>query len=134
MRISKHLKGIAESQIMPMKMIQVQADGKQFTLSIGARSRALHFPRDMVPLLRCNTDAGELSLAEELRADADGILNAVLRCKICGADYRIEDGIACLLPDQLSSEARHEMRIRDTIDYDCTNPSPFVPPSEGWRS
>ena len=40
----------------------------------------------------------------------------------------------CLLPDQLSAEARHEMSIRDTIDYDCTNPSPFVPPPDGWRS
>ena len=119
---------------MPMKMIQVQADGKQFTLSVGARSMVLHFPRDMVPLLRCNTDAGELALAEELRADADGVLDAVLRCKICGADFRIEDGIACLLPDKLSSEARHEMHIRDTIDYHCTNPTPFVPPPDGWRS
>jgi len=134
MRISKPLKGITESQIMPMKMIQVQADGKQFTLSVGARSMVLHFPRDMVPLLRCNTDAGELALAEELRADADGVLDAVLRCKICGADFRIEDGIACLLPDKLSSEARHEMHIRDTIDYHCTNPTPFVPPPDGWRS
>jgi SAM-dependent methyltransferase len=26
------------------------------------------------------------------------------------------------------------MNIRDTIDYDCTNPSSFVPPAEGWRS
>jgi len=134
MRISKHLKGITESQIMPMNRIQVQADGTQFTLSIEARSRVLHFPRDMVSLLRCNDDAGELALAEELRADADGVLDAVLRCKICGADFRIEDGIACLLPDKLSSEARHEMHIRDTIDYDCTNPTSFVPPPDGWRS
>src|SRR5579859_6659891 len=62
MRISKHLKGITESQIMPMNRIQVQADGTQFTLSIEARSRVLHFPRDMVSLLRCNDDAGELAL------------------------------------------------------------------------
>lgn len=93
-----------------------------------------YFPRDMVPLLRCNNDGGELELAEELRVDSDGILDAVLRCKVCGVDFRIEEGIARLLPDQLSSEARHEMRIRDTIDYDCTNPSPFVPPPDGWRS
>ncbi|HXJ06257.1 MAG TPA: class I SAM-dependent methyltransferase [Candidatus Acidoferrum sp.] len=119
---------------MPMNMIQVQADGKQFTLSIGAPPAAPHFPRDMITLLRCNTDAGELTLAEELRADADGVLDAVLRCKTCGADFRIEDGIACLLPAKLSSEASHEMRIRDTIDYDCTNPRPFVPPPDGWRS
>ncbi len=79
---------------MPMNLIQVQADGKQFTLPIGARSKVPHFPRDMVPLLRCNTDAGELALIEELRADADGLLDAVLRCKICRAAFRIEEGIA----------------------------------------
>jgi SAM-dependent methyltransferase len=26
------------------------------------------------------------------------------------------------------------MGIRNTIDYDCSNPKPFVPPDEGWRS
>jgi SAM-dependent methyltransferase len=92
------------------------------------------FPRDMVPLLRCNVDAGELAVDEEVRSDAEGLSDAVLRCKTCGAEFRIEDGIACLLPGQLTPEDRHEMSIRDTIDYDCTNPSPFVPPAEGWRS
>jgi len=119
---------------MPMNRIQVRADRKLFTLSIEAPSSVPPFPRDMVPLLRCNTDAGELALAEELRAAADGVFDAVLRCKICRDEYRIADGIALLLPDQLSSEARHEMGIRDTIDYDCRNPSPFVPPPDGWRS
>jgi SAM-dependent methyltransferase len=92
------------------------------------------FPRDMVPLLRCNIDSGELALAEELRVVADGVLDAVMRCKTCGAEFRIEDGIACLLPDQLTEEDKHEMSIRDTIDYGCTSPSPFVPPADGWRS
>jgi ubiquinone/menaquinone biosynthesis C-methylase UbiE/uncharacterized protein YbaR (Trm112 family) len=92
------------------------------------------FPRDMVSLLRCNSDAGELAIAQELRGDGDDVLNAVLRCKICGADFTIEDGIARLLPKQLSAEDRNEMSIRDAIDYDCTDPGPFVPPSEGWRS
>jgi SAM-dependent methyltransferase len=92
------------------------------------------FPRDMVPLLRCNIDSGELALAEEVRSDADGVWDAVLRCKACGAEFRIEDGIARLLPDRLTPEDQHEMSIRDTIDYDCTNPSSFVPPAEGWRS
>jgi len=92
------------------------------------------FPRDMVPLLRCNIDSGELALAEEVRSDADGVWDAVLRCKACGAEFRIEHGIARLLPDRLTPEDQHEMSIRDTIDYDCTNPSSFVPPAEGWRS
>ncbi len=92
------------------------------------------FPRDMVPLLRCNNDGGELAIAKELRGDGDGVLDAVLHCKICGAEFRIEDGIARLLPSQLSPEVEHEMSIRDKIDYDFTNPGPFVPPPEGWRS
>ena len=92
------------------------------------------FPLLMVPLLRCNNDAGELAIAEQLRGDADGVLDAVLRCKICGAEFRIEDGIARLLPKQLSLEDKHEMSIRDTVDYDCTNPGPFVSPPDGWRS
>src|SRR5580704_18339520 len=92
------------------------------------------FPRDMVSLLRCNTDSSELTLAKELRVVADGVLDALLRCRICGTEYRIEDGIACLLPDQLTEEDKHEMSIRDTIDYGCTSPSPFVPPADGWRS
>jgi len=31
------------------------------------------FPRDMVPLLRCNNDAGELAIAKELRGDDHGV-------------------------------------------------------------
>jgi SAM-dependent methyltransferase len=88
----------------------------------------------MVSMLRCNMDAGELALAEESSFDADGVLNAALRCKICKTEYRIEDGIACLLPDQLTPENKHEMSIRDTIDYNFTQTSPFIPPAEGWRS
>ena len=93
-----------------------------------------HFPGDMVPLLRCNIDAGELAIVEQLRGDGDGVMDAVLRCKICGGEFQIEDGIARLLPSQLSPEDKHEMSIRDAIDYDCTNPGPFLPPPDGWRS
>ena len=93
-----------------------------------------HFPKDMVPLLRCNNDAGELAIVEQLHSDGDGLMDAVLRCKLCGSEFRIEDGIARLLPSQLSPEDKHEMSIRDAIDYDCTNPGPFVPPPDGWRS
>jgi SAM-dependent methyltransferase len=115
-------------------MIHSQAYEKPPPHAIRAGLFAFHFPRDMVALLRCNVDAGELTLAEESRDDSRGVLNAVLRCKSCGSEYRIEDGIARLLPDLLSQEARHEMSIRDTIDYDCKDPKPFVPPTEGWRS
>ncbi len=115
-------------------MIHSQAYEKPPPNAIRAGLFAFRFPRDMVALLRCNVDAGELTLAEESLDDSRGVLNAALRCKSCGAEYRIEDGIARLLPDLLSREARHEMSIRDTIDYDCTDPKPFVPPTEGWRS
>jgi SAM-dependent methyltransferase len=109
-------------------------DQKRLALAVTGPLMVNQFPRDMVPLLRCNIDSGELALAEEVGGDADGILDAVLRCKTCGAGFRIDDGIACLLPDQLTEEDKHEMSIRDTIDYDCTNPGAFVPPAEGWRS
>jgi SAM-dependent methyltransferase len=109
-------------------------DQKRLVLSTRGPSMVNQFPRDMVPLLRCHIDSGELALAGELRSDADGVLDAVLHCETCGAEFRIEDGIACLLPDQLTPEDRHEISIRDTIDYDCTNPGSFLPPAEGWRS
>jgi SAM-dependent methyltransferase len=95
---------------------------------------AHQFPVDMVPLLRCNVDAGELVIASKLRGDGNGLLDAVLRCRICGAEFPVEDGIVRLMPRQLSPEDQHEMIIRDTIDYDLTNVGPFVPPAEGWRS
>jgi SAM-dependent methyltransferase len=115
-------------------MIQAQTDQKQLTLS-QERGLVVHqFPRDMLPLLRCNIDAGELMIAKELRCDNTGFLDAVLRCKACGTEFPIEDGIVRQLPSQLSPEDKNEMSIRDTIDYDCTIPGPFVPPPEGWRS
>jgi len=115
-------------------MIEIQADKKRLAHLTTASLMAHQFPRDMVPLLRCNLDSGELAVAEEPSGEADGIVNAILRCKTCRSEYRIEDGIACLLPDWLTPEDKLEMSIRDTIDYDCTNPSSFVPPTEGWRS
>ena len=115
-------------------MIQVQAHQEQLTLPKTSRLMVHPFPRDMVPLLRCSDDAGELAIAKELRDDGIGLLDAILRCKICGAEFPVEDGIARQLPSRLSPEDKNEMRIRDTIDYDCTNPGPFVPPPEGWRS
>jgi len=115
-------------------MNQVQPDQKQSLPKQGGLM-VRQFPRDMVPLLRCNNDAGELAITKELAGNGDGLLNAVLRCKTCGAEFRIEDGIALLLPNQLSPEDKHEMGIRDAVDYDCTNPGPFVPPPDGdWRS
>jgi len=105
-----------------------------YTLPERGQLKLHQFPMDMVTLLRCNNDAGEMEIDKQLRTDSDGILDAVLRCKTCGAEFLIEDGIVRLLPNNLSSEDRHEMGIRDTIDYDCSNPGPFAPPPDGWRS
>jgi SAM-dependent methyltransferase len=115
-------------------MFQILADQKQPMPTTRSGSMVPHFPRELLILLRCNIDAGELALTNELLGDADGVLDAVLRCKVCGAEFRIEDGIALLLADQLSPEDKHEMSIRDTIDYDPTNSGPFLPPPDGWRS
>jgi ubiquinone/menaquinone biosynthesis C-methylase UbiE/uncharacterized protein YbaR (Trm112 family) len=95
---------------------------------------AHQFPRDMVPLLRCIQDHGELVIAHELKCAADGVLDAVLRCKTCDGEFRIEDGIARLLPKKLTLEDQHEMNIRNAIDYDCSNPGSFLSPPDGWRS
>jgi SAM-dependent methyltransferase len=92
------------------------------------------FPRNLLPLLRCSYDAGELAVVQEVQANAEGLWDASLSCKQCAAEYRIEEGIARLLVANLSPEDQHEMAIRDTVDYDCTNPGPFVPPTDGWRS
>ena len=92
------------------------------------------FPKDMVPLLRCNNDSGEMSIASELRGDDNGVLDGILRCRICGTEFPIEDGIARFLPNQLRPEDILEIKIRNTVDYDCTNPGPFIPPPDGWRS
>jgi SAM-dependent methyltransferase len=115
-------------------MIQPQTGLEQTALPKGGHSIGHYFPADMVPLLRCNTDAGELAIAKKLRHDGDGILDAILLCKICGTEFRIEDGIARLLPHQLSPEDRHEMNIRDRIDYVSTSLGSFVSPPDGWRS
>ena len=115
-------------------MIQTQEVPERLTHATPNLLMPNQFPRDMVALLCCSTDSGELVLVKELRADCAGLLDAVLRCRICGSEFRIENGIARLLPDQLTVEDKHEMSIRDAIDYDCTNPSPFVPPPDGWRS
>jgi SAM-dependent methyltransferase len=115
-------------------MIQQQTGLEGLTLAKEGHLAAQYFPEDMVPLLRCNTDAGELTIADKLRHHSEGILDAILLCKICGTDYRIQDGIARLLPQHLSREDQHEMNIRDRIDYDSTIPGSFVPPLDGWRS
>ena len=92
------------------------------------------FPRDLLPLLRCSSDAAALKLTDEVRSGEIGIIQGRLRCTRCGLTYRIEDGIARMLREEhLSHEDRHEIAIRD-IEYGCTDGEPFVPPEASWRS
>ncbi len=91
------------------------------------------FPRHFLALLRCSHDAGPLILAAELQRGAVGLVQARLRCAVCDAEYRIEDGIANLMSDALTSEEQYEMAIRDS-QHSSPRPGPFVPPASGWRS
>src|SRR6266446_9030335 len=91
------------------------------------------FPRHFLALLRCSHDAGPLILAAELQRGAVGLVQARLRCAVCDAEYRIEDGIANLMSDTLTSEDQYEMAIRDS-QHSSLPPCGFVPPASGWRS
>ena len=87
----------------------------------------------MLLLLRCTRDAGALELAGESRNGRVGIIDAILRCTTCAAQFPIENGIARLMPDELTFEDSHEMSIRDG-DQNNVQPKPFIPPAQGWRS
>ena len=91
------------------------------------------FPRHFLALLRCSHDAGPLILAAELQSGAVGLVQARLRCAVCDAGYRIEDGIANLMSDPLTSEDQYEMAIRDS-QHSSLPPGSFVVPASGWRS
>ena len=91
------------------------------------------FPRDMVALLRCSRDGGQLELSAETSSGEIGIIEAKLQCAECSTEYFIQDGIARLLIRPLSYEIEHEMAIIDA-DHATIEPGPFVPPPMGWRS
>ena len=54
------------------------------------------FPRHLLRLLRCGQDAGELT-CEEVQGGNIGVIEGTLRCSKCSEEYRINNGIACLL-------------------------------------
>ncbi len=91
------------------------------------------FPRDLLPLLRCSRDGGQLAVSFELRSGPIGIIEAGLLCCTCSAEYTIKEGIARLMIDTRLPEDEHEMAVRDK-EHAQIRPSPFVPPSVGWRS
>jgi uncharacterized protein YbaR (Trm112 family) len=90
------------------------------------------FPYTLLPLLRCSHDAGQLSVCQELRIGNIGLIDARLRCTKCSQEYSIDDGIARLMTDSLTSESQHEMVLK-SAEYEAM-PDNFVAPSEGWRS
>ncbi|HYX68500.1 MAG TPA: methyltransferase domain-containing protein [Terriglobales bacterium] len=91
------------------------------------------FPRDLLALLRCCRDAGPLELAAESQGDDGCVIEGRLRCATCGGEYRVEQGIARLMPATLTAEDEHEMSARDRQNASA-DAGLFVAPMFGWRS
>lgn len=91
------------------------------------------FPWEFVPVLRCSRDAGLLVVAENLRSNSRGILEARLRCEWCAHEYAIQDGIARLLYGELTPENAHEIVIRD-VEYAASQAAAVTPSAYSWRS
>jgi SAM-dependent methyltransferase/uncharacterized protein YbaR (Trm112 family) len=90
------------------------------------------FPREMLALLRCSRDAGELILGIDARGSAVGVTDGTLRCVECSQEYSIEGGIARLMQNTLTQETRHEIALKG-VEYEAL-PDTFEAPSSGWRS
>lgn len=72
----------------------------------------LRFPLRLLHLLVCARDEG--SLAPVRGAVADVIDSGSVRCRTCGREYLVRNGILCLLAEQtLHQESAFEMRRRD---------------------
>jgi SAM-dependent methyltransferase len=72
------------------------------------------FPRDLLDLLRCSRDGGELAIRREIQGGQTGIVEADLSCQTCGSEYLVKDGIARLVVGDLSPEDEHETSLRDS--------------------
>jgi len=87
----------------------------------------------MLTLLRCAREGGELALCAGSESYNGSIVRGSVRCKVCGADYTLVDGILRLLPGVLTSENQHEMTLRDS-EYQENPAGVFEPARFGWRS
>jgi SAM-dependent methyltransferase len=94
--------------------------------------KTTEFPRNLLPLLRCVRDSGQLALRSELRRSAAGVTDGALRCIECRQEYSIEGGIARLMTDTTTQETAHEMELKDAV-YEAM-PDIFEAPSSSWRS
>jgi len=92
----------------------------------------LGFPRNLLPLLRCIRDSGELRLCRETRSGRVGVIEGTLRCIKCSAEYAIQNGVARLMAETLTEETAHEIELKDS-EYEAL-PDDFEAPSSGWRS
>jgi SAM-dependent methyltransferase len=97
------------------------------------RETTTEFPPDLLTLLRCSKDGGELSIDAGYRRGSVGVIDARLCCNECGAEYLIEDGIARMMLGAKTEEDAHEIAIRD-VEYSVKEPAPVIPPESGWRS
>lgn len=93
---------------------------------------AYGFPRNMLPLIRCIVDKGELLVTDEKRSDEESIADGNLRCVNCSCEYKIECGIVRLMAQTLTQESEHEIRLKDE-EYEAM-PEVFVPAGDSWRS
>lgn len=59
--------------------------------------------RDLLGILCCPTDKGDLDLAV-MKEEAGEILEGTLTCRTCRHAYPIEDGIPNLLPPEFLEE------------------------------
>jgi SAM-dependent methyltransferase len=72
------------------------------------------FPAEMIPLLRCRSDAQELVLEAE-GSTAAHVVQGTLSCPVCLTTYRIENGIVRLLQGvSLDAESENERGHRDS--------------------
>ena len=78
------------------------------------------FPNSLIDLIRCNRDGGELAI-ERLAADEDYIIQGSLKCRKCGADFKIQDGILDMLGEEIKGDklSLYEMQMRDKIASDA---------------
>ena len=80
----------------------------------------------------CAASVGLVPRRAETRSGETGIIEGRLRCGTCGSEYRIDEGIACLI-DSLTPEDEHEIAIIDAGHAEL-RPTRFIPPATGWRS
>jgi uncharacterized protein YbaR (Trm112 family) len=65
--------------------------------------------RDLMDILRCPDDKGQLELDVDEESDDGEVLEGTLTCTECGETYPIEGGIPNLLPADLQAEIDEEL-------------------------